>query len=315
MEALSYTGESVWKAEIFPSRFGFRIVDGKFIKKINGEDIAFTKITDADNLAQVVRVQKKAWGWKDRELAPVHILALMEDTGGGVFTACNENGKFLGFAAGFGGGLDRITGKPILISSMLAMNGDNLRSKGLGRELKIIQAFHAYQNGYSMMKWLYDPERGENASLNMRKLGAMAEEFYIDKYGTMLSDLYGPVPTDRFRAVWRFTEKNTLSKIMNEQDKSRIIDIDDIPIATENYLPNESYVAVQISDNIDNEPEDTRIARRYRLRIILSHYFLKSEYIASGFVSKKDDGTQTRRNFYILEPLQQVIQRGDISIN
>lgn len=315
METLSSTGESVWKPEIFPSFFGFKTENNTLTKNINGEDVFFYKVTDADSLATVVKVQKRAWRWKDRELAPVHILALMEDTGGGVFAAYNKKGKVLGFAAGFGGGMDKITGKPVLISSMLAMNGDDLRSKGIGKELKIVQAHYAYQNGYTMMKWLYDPERGENASLNMRKLGAMAEEFYINKYGTMLSALYGPVPTDRFRAVWRFTEKNTLSKMLNGHNESLSINIDDIPLTSDTYLPNERHVAVQISDNIDNEPEDVRIARRHKLRIILTHYFLKNEYIASRFVSKRDDATQERKNFYILEPLNQVIQRGDISLN
>lgn len=73
---------------------------------------------------------------------------------------------------------------------MLAVADENLRSNGIGKELKIVQAYHAKQNGYNSMKWLYDPERGGNASLNIRKLGAMAEEFYIDKYGEMRSGLY-----------------------------------------------------------------------------------------------------------------------------
>lgn len=301
-----------WTKDYFKDMFNFGQNETGFTKEVNGSKYTFREVSSADELKAVVNVQKISWGWDDRELAPVHILALMKDTGGGVFAAYDQINVMVGFAAGFGGGIDPITNQPILISSMLAMAGENLRSKGIGKELKTVQAYHAFQNGYSMMKWLYDPERGENASLNLSKLGAMAEEFYINKYGEMSSELYGPVPTDRFRAVWRFTEKNVLSRVLGENRPLRLDEIVDIPIARIDYMPPSDKVLVEISADIDKELERDKIDRRFRLRKILANYFLKKGYIATEFISEKNENN--RKSFYLLEPMQNVIQRGDITV-
>jgi predicted GNAT superfamily acetyltransferase len=181
----------------------------------------------------------------------------------------------------------------------------------LERNKKIVQAHHAYKNGYHSMKWLYDPERGGNASLNIKKLGAMAEEFYIDKYGEMRSGLYSTiVPTDRFRAVWRYTEPQTINKMLGNSNGSD--NVDDLPIATESFLPDSDKVAIEISSDIDKIPEKEKIDRRYKLRTILSHYFLDRKYVASDFVSKQNGNE--RRNYYVLEPLEKVIEQGRITV-
>lgn len=305
--------QDVWRNEEFANVFGFQRFEGGFTKEVSGSEYLFREISEADDLKKVLKVQKKAWGWKDIEVAPVHILALLQDTGAGVFGAYDQKGEIVGFAAGLGSSKpDPITGKPMLISSMLAVADKNLRSNGIGRELKTVQAFSAYQNGYPSMKWLYDPERGANAYLNISKLGAMAEEFYIDKYGYMASGLYGKkVPTDRFRAVWRFTEPATVDKMLGISNSE--VNVDDLPIATDTYLPDSDKVLVQISSDIDAiKDEDAKIKRRYSLRKVLSNYFLDKKYVASDFISKVNaDG---RNNYYLLEPLSKVIENGRITL-
>lgn len=207
----------------------------------------------------------------------------------------------VGYAGGMGGGIDSLTGEPVIISSMLAMYGLKYRSSGIGKELKIIQAFYARQNGYKLMKWLYDPERGENASLNMRKLGAKAEEFWVDKYGRMASDVFGGVPTDRFRAVWRFSLKKTEQKLLGLYQSPSLEDIKNIEIATESNFPESNKVLVEISSNIDNVMSDSeKVEKRLKLRKILSHYFFDKNYIASEFITGIVGGE--RRNYYLLQP-------------
>lgn len=314
MEKRIYTTSTeVWRPEEFTKAFGFQKCEGGFTKEVAGADYLFQEISAADDLKKVLEVQKAAWGWEDIEIAPVHILALLQDTGAGVFGAYDSKDNLVGFAAGLGSSKpDPITGKPMLISSMLAIANKDLRSNGIGRELKTIQAYHAYQNGYPSMKWLYDPERGANAYLNISKLGAMAEEFYIDKYGYMASGLYGKkVPTDRFRAVWRFSEPKTIEKMLEKSGSE--VSTENIPVATEEYLPDTDKVFVKISGDIDSiKDEDEKIKKRYSLRKILSHYFLERKYVASQFVSEvKPEG---RNNLYLLEPLSKVIENGRITV-
>jgi predicted GNAT superfamily acetyltransferase len=296
-----------WTVQSFSENFGFENSEKGLSKEIRGRRYLFRQIRTSHELHRVVEIQKVAWGWKDTDLAPTHILALMEDTGGGVFGAFDENELMVGFAAGFGGGKDSLTGKPTIISSMLAMDGTTYRSSGIGKELKLIQAFNGYQQGYEVMKWFYDPERGENASLNLRKLGARVEEFHIDKYGQMLSELYGlQVPTDRFRAVWRFTQTDVINRILGFNKPPNLEDIKDIPVATENFMPDLQRVLVEISPDIDLETEENKIKKRYKLRKILSYYFLEKYYLATEFITafvsaNQQPNKNSRVSYYLLE--------------
>lgn len=296
-----------WSPENFANSFGFRQLNKGFIKELAGKRYLFRRISSPNELQNVIDIQRKAWDWKDIDIAPTHILALMDDTGGGIFGAFDNRNELVAFAAGFGGGTDTLTNKPTLISSMLAVGEKPLRSIGIGRELKLVQAFHAYRNGYHVMKWFYDPERGENASLNLTKLGARAEEFHINKYGQMASGLYGPVPTDRFRAVWRFTSPSVIERLLRISHPPSLEDVEGVPIATSKFFPDRNRVIVQISENIDAEPEKEKIRRRFRLRQILSHYFFKKGYIATEFITgikiDKKTNLNKRVNFYLLEPL------------
>lgn len=300
------TQSELWSADDFYKTFEFESHNDNFFKEVNNNRYSFQKVNSPHELFRVIEIQRLAWRWSETDIAPTHILSLMEDTGGGVFGAFDENGEMVGFAAGFGGGTDTLTGKPALISSMLAVAGERYRSHGIGKELKLIQAHYAYLKGYEIMKWFYDPERGENASLNMRKLGAQAEEFRIDKYGEMKSQLYGPVPTDRFRAVWRFTRPEVVNRITGSNKPPSLEDVKDIPIATFDNMPDDERVLVQISGNIDEESEENKILRRQKLRSVLSHYMLDMNYIASefitGMVSDESQLDPKRHSFYLLEP-------------
>lgn len=288
---------NVWNTS-FLKTFGFEIHNGVFTAQNAGKTYTFHQAKSPQEFVEIQDLQREAWGWSQIDVVPTHILALMDDTGGGAFIA-RLNGHPVAFAAGFGGGIDSITGQPSLISSMLAIGSTDLRSSGIGKLLKIFQAHFAFKNGYTSMKWFYDPERGENASLNMRKLGARVEEFHINKYGEMTSQLYGPVPTDRFRAVWRFAQEQTVQRLIGNNLPLFLADVSDIPIATKDVLHPSPRVLVEISPDIDKEEEQDKIARRYRLRDILTHYFLEKRYIATEFITGID--RELRKNYYLLE--------------
>lgn len=291
--------DQVWSKDGFSRAFGFVEINKVFSKEIGDQKYTFKQIKTPQELKEAQEVLRNGFEWLDIEIPPVHVLALWEDTGGGNFAAYTENGKMIGYAGGMGGGIDTLTKKPTIISSMLAMNGKEFRSSGVGKELKIIQAYFAKQNGYEVMKWLYDPERGENASLNMRKLGARAEEFWVDKYGRMESSVFGGVPTDRFRAVWRFTKAQTVYKILGITPPLNLENTREIKTATHENLPNEKRVLVEVSSDIDAiRKDEIKIERRLNLRKILSYYF-ERKYIATDFISSVVDNE--RKNFYLLE--------------
>ena len=304
--------ENAWSPENFAQLFGFEACQNGFTKVVGSQEYEFRKISTPSELKEAQNVLKNGFGWEDIEVPPVHILALWEDTGGGNFAAFDKSGSMVGYAGGMGGGLDTLTDRPIIISSMLAMNGLDYRSAGIGKWLKIIQAYYSKQNGYDSMKWLYDPERGENASLNMRKLGAKAEEFWIDKYGRMASNVFGGgVPTDRFRAVWRFASAGTIQRLIGMDEAPSLDIVKEVEVATEYELPNSDKVLVEISSNIDEvTDEGEKIEKRLRLRKILSHYFFEKDYIASEFITGTVKGK--RENYYLLQPKS--ILKGGVNV-
>lgn len=111
--------------------------------------------------------------------------------------------------------------------------------------------------------------------------------------------------------MWRFTEPKTIDKMLGNTDTG--VNVDDLPIATETYLPNDDKVLVEISGDIDAiKDKEVKIKRRYSLRNVLSNYFLDKKYVASDFVSKI--GPNGRSNYYLLEPLGKVIDDGRITV-
>src|SRR3990172_10235455 len=126
------TQSELWSAVNFYETFAFDTRSGRFYKEVNGNRYSFQKVISPDELLRVVEIQRLAWGWSETDIAPTHILALMEDTGGGVIGAYDQDGIMVGFAAGFGGGKDVLTGKPALISSILAVACEGYRSQRVG---------------------------------------------------------------------------------------------------------------------------------------------------------------------------------------
>jgi chorismate synthase len=165
-----------------------------------------------DVLRFVVGLQARVWGMPPEELVPVNLLAILPDTGGGTLVAYQRDVGFnadgwLGFIIGAGS----VTGT--YVSHMLGVNPDVRGDHDIGWQLKVLQAHRALMTGHSQMQWTFDPMRGANARLNLEKLGATVAEFTIDKYGSLFSDLYGDVSSDRFTANWDLCDRATRARV------------------------------------------------------------------------------------------------------
>jgi predicted GNAT superfamily acetyltransferase len=88
---------------------------------------------------------------------------------------------------------------------MVAIRPD-LQSQSLGQAIKLEQKNIALKQGYTTMKWTYDPLLTKNANLNLKKLGAKVLKYNINEYGEVQSELYGALPTDRFEVTWDLTK-------------------------------------------------------------------------------------------------------------
>lgn len=213
-------------AALHPQRFGLNKHREGWIKHVSGlGNVVFASLAwphaqcpsydlvdgervPMDALSFVMQLQADVWGFPPEFLVPMNILAILADTGGSVLVAYREDLGFnadgwLGFAIALGGR------SGTLVSHMLGVREEMRGVRDLGWHLKVLQGYEALRAGHRSAIWTFDPMRGANARLNIEKLGATVRELTIDKYGVLISELYGDVPSDRFTAHWDLVAAST----------------------------------------------------------------------------------------------------------
>ena len=74
---------------------------------------------------------------------------------------------------------------------------------GVGFALKQHQRFWALQRDLPEVRWTFDPLLRRNAYFNLHRLGANADTYLPDFYGTLVDGINGADPTDRLYVRWR----------------------------------------------------------------------------------------------------------------
>ena len=334
-----------------PSRFGFTPLAGGWVTELDGlGPVAIAALgwqhaqlrangpgssdggDKLDALELVVELQRQTWGMTPEELVPANVLAVLADCGGSVLVAYRHAAGFtaagwLGFAISLGS----CTGT--LLSHMLGVRPDARGRHDIGWYLKVLQGYEALRRGYHAASWTFDPMRGANARLNLEKLGAVVKEFTVDKYGTLLSSLYGDVPSDRVTADWDLLSPATAHRLHLvaglRYDPPALTAVRDLPVATPETLPAlrrdlPSRVAYRIPGDIDQLMRDepaAAIAWRREMRQVLTALLTTASarisddaadptlvgiaiepgtYAITGIATGLDD-TGHRQSWYLLE--------------
>lgn len=157
--------------------------------------IEFRVLTSADDLAVLPDFEQLIWGGDDDRVSVNMLVATI--TEGGVAVAAFDDGCIVGSAYGFA------TREPdVLHSHYLAVHPD-YRAQGLGEQIKREQAAWCAANGYTSMRWTFDPLQLTNAHLNLNKLGAVGIHYHVNHYGA-LGGINGSLPSDRLTVQWFF---------------------------------------------------------------------------------------------------------------
>jgi predicted GNAT superfamily acetyltransferase len=114
---------------------------------------------------------------------------------GGVAIGAYREGHLVGTAFGF-----PAREQGVLHSHYLAVHPD-LRRSGLGERIKHAQREWCLANGYTAMRWTFDPLQLANAHLNLNKLGAIGVSYHVNHYGA-LGGINGSLPSDRLTVQW-----------------------------------------------------------------------------------------------------------------
>ncbi|HEX3683445.1 MAG TPA: acetyltransferase [Bryobacteraceae bacterium] len=162
------------------------------------ETIDIRQLTEIDEFADAVRLQREIWGFEDVELLPQRLFVVASKIGGQVLGAYDRT-KMVAFCLCIPG--LKSGGKFYLHSHMLGVL-PLYRNTGLGRRMKLRQREYGLANGIDLIEWTFDPLEIKNAFFNIRRLGTVVRRYVYNQYGTTTSHLHGGLPTDRLVAEW-----------------------------------------------------------------------------------------------------------------
>ena len=154
--------------------------------------IEIRQLTQLEEFATVVRLQREIWGFDDVELLPQRLFVVADKIGGQILGAF-DNGKMVAFCLGIPG--LKAGGKYYIHSHMMGVLAP-YRNSGLGRRLKFEQRLWALGHDVDLIEWTFDPLQLKNAFFNIERLGVIVRRYVHNQYGTTSSALHGGLPTD-----------------------------------------------------------------------------------------------------------------------
>jgi chorismate synthase len=223
-----------------------------------------------EELAWVEELQRVIWGRDERDVVPKGLLRAIQDEGGLVAGAFEQ--ELVGFVFGFP------TQDPTLQHSHMLGVLPEVRGKSYALALKRYQRDWCLSRGIRTVRWTFDPLRGPNARFNLSKLGAYAETLLPDYYGPM-SGLNRGAPSDRFLTIWPLTAPRTLERLWSSPPPpppaplvNRVVD--EVPLGFDER--EEAQLFVQIPEDWGGILQgDPALALRWRehTRAVFQHYF------------------------------------------
>ncbi|MER3601975.1 MAG: hypothetical protein C4339_04560 [Nitrososphaerota archaeon] len=272
--------------------------------------VRIERLSSVEQLKECEAVQRSIWG---SEPIPATLLRAIQDNGGLVLGAYDEQEKMVGMLVGF---LGRREGKLIHYSHICGVL-EEARYRDIGFQLKLAQREFALSQGLDLVLWTFDPLQGANAYFNLHKLGAVCRTYYRNYYGLMEDRLNAGLESDRFLAEWWIRSErveasisgrraaSTLAELMSQGaklvTKTRPLRSGMRAIISYGLDVEAPALLIEIPDNINALKEQSlEAAREWRraTREIFEHYFAKG-YIATDLLSERAGAT--RRNYYLLE--------------
>ncbi len=162
------------------------------------DELRIRTARDRADFDACILLQRAVWGLDDLEIvSSIQMIATIH-AGGMLHLAESASGQAIGFAYAFPA---IVGGTPHFHSDMVAVVPE-YQKRGVGVRLKWAQRDEALRRGVSTITWTFDPLQSRNAHLNLRRLGASADEFLENFYGITTSALHHGLPTDRLLVRW-----------------------------------------------------------------------------------------------------------------
>lgn len=184
--------------------------------------ITIRSLTSLTDFHAAEELQQKVWPGSDLIIVPLHVLLTVEQNGGVVIGAWDDD-KLVGFVMGFLGTVEGEAERPAMTrlkhcSHMLAVLPE-YRDQGVGYQLKIAQYRVVNQQAVRLITWTYDPVESRNANLNIARLGGISRTYKRDHYGEMNDGLNAGLPSDRLLVEWWITSNRFKQRIGGKRER------------------------------------------------------------------------------------------------
>lgn len=176
------------------------------------EKIVCRRLETLEEFIDCTKLQREVWGEHWRETISPEFMKVHAEMGALIMGAFVD-GRMIGFVYSFPGNR---RGEALHWSHMLAV-ADDFRGTGLGKRLKWLQREELLMQGFGKCCWTFDPLQPLNTRLNIVTLGAYADEYIVDAYGTRESGLDCGLPSDRFVAKWDLLERGVAERAAGVQ--------------------------------------------------------------------------------------------------
>ena len=170
-----------------------------------------------------VELQKVYWGDELESVIPAHMLFSLANHGGHVLAA-SDGDRLIGLLVGFLGTSKEDINRPALADLQIVSKRmvvlPEYRNQGVAYQLKLAQREVALRQGVRLVTWTFDPLLSTNAHLNIRKLGAVVDEYLQDYYGTAgEGGLVTLGSSDRLFAEWWVTHRRVKERIEGRSEE------------------------------------------------------------------------------------------------
>ncbi len=157
-------------------------------------------LKSAEDGRDLEEISMAAWGSDGLDVIPGHLSLTVAKENGGVILLAYDDDRPIGFCWGFWAYVEEL--QTWKCASHQAGVIPEYKGKGIGGRIKWAQREYTLQKGFDRMTWTFDPLETMNASLNIRKLGAVCNTYYKNLYGHMDDELNRGIETDRFSVDW-----------------------------------------------------------------------------------------------------------------
>lgn len=243
--------------------------------------ISYRVCTTNEEFEAVAKLEMLIWKVSATDVISSHIMHVINHVGGNIIGAFDGDAMIAMSVA-------TPTKQPGRLWSHMAGVHPDYQGQGLGYQIKQAQADWAIENGYTEIRWSFDPAMRQNANFNFHLLGAKSNIYHANFYGVMNDSINAGVPSDRFEAIWQFdtdSERETIPDNLSfllKSDNQR-------PLITTN--PVDDFHAVMCPYDfrgLKAENLDLAIQWRDAMRDVLQSAFVQG-YVVIDFVTNREE--------------------------